>query len=153
MLRCLAFGCCFSKCNFTVTKTQNQLCFHSCSLPFAWHRVYGTVLNGHSVTLTEHQTFEPLSVYEGICLSSFTGCKHRLHSPINDHYKPNDSSGWPGKIKMGITSRQIRYFYLCIETYKFMECWYWIVQRIDCSWTSTSRTWLSQLNSNLWCIF
>lgn len=108
---------------------------------FDWHRLFGTILHGRSVQFTSNRTPKlwPFSVYEGICLSSFTGCKPRLHPPINDHYQPNDSSGWPGKIKMGITSRQIRYFYLCMETYTFMECCFWIVQWMDCSWNSASR--------------
>lgn len=122
---------------FIVPKTKNQSCLHSCTLWLAQ-----TVWNNSTWAFSHFNRTPklwPFSVYEGICLSSFTGCKHRLHSPINDHYQPNDSSGWPGKIKMGITSRQIRYFYLCTETYTFMECCFWIVQWMDCSWNSASR--------------
>lgn len=132
MLRCLALGGCFSKYNFAVTKTQ------SCAFIHVAYPLLGNNSKWAFSHFNRTPNLWPLSVYEGICLSSFTGCKHRLHPPINDHYQSNDSSGWPGKIRMGITSRQIRYFYLCIETYKFMECWFWIVQRIDCSWNSAS---------------
>jgi len=39
---------------FIVPKMLIKLCIHSCS--FTWRRVFGTILNGRSVTLTEHQT-------------------------------------------------------------------------------------------------
>lgn len=104
---------------------------------FTCRRVFGTILNGRSVTLTEHQTFNLWVFMKESVWVILQAANTRLHPPINDHYQPNDSSGWPGKIKMGITSRHISYFYACIETYTLMECWFWIVQRIDYSRDST----------------
>lgn len=126
--KCFSFG----RMTFILPKTHHLSCIHCHSNHFAWHRVFGTILNGMFGHFNRTPNLWPLGVSEGICLSSFKGCKHRLYPPINDYYQLNNSSDWPAKIKTAITSRQIRYFYLIIEACTLMECWYWIVRWI---WT------------------